>query len=84
MDQSVGYLREILAGHTENESMGKRIFDRISNRDYSSELEFVRDLSTGEAEYLDQILKEAIDYSKQEQDEERVRQLTEVYELLFV
>ena len=84
MEQSLGYLREILAAHTENDEIGKRIFNRISKHDYSSEEEFSRGLSQEESHYLNAILKEAIDYSRQEQDPERVRQLSEVYEQLFI
>jgi hypothetical protein len=84
MDQSLGYLREILSGHTDNDAIGKRIFDRISIQDYSTEGKFVDGLTQEENNYLNQILTEAIDYSNQEQDYERARQLNEVYELLFV
>jgi hypothetical protein len=84
MDQSLGYLREILSAHTENDGVGKRIFDRISTHDYPTEGEFVRDLTQEENNYLNRILVEAIEYSNQEQDYERARQLNEVYELLFI
>jgi Minor curli fiber component A len=84
MDQSLGYLREILSAHTENDSVGKRIFDRISTHNYPTEGKFVEELTQEENNYLNQILNEAIDYSNQEQDYERARQLNEVYELLFV
>lgn len=84
MDQSLGYLREILSAHTENDAVGKRIFDRISTQDYPTEAKFVDGLTQEESNYLNQILTEAIDYSNQEQDYERARQLNEIYELLFV
>lgn len=84
MDQSLGYLREILSGHTDNDAVGKRLFDRISTHDYPTEGKFVEGLTQEENNYLNQILTEAIDYSNQEQDYERSRQLNEVYELLFV
>ncbi len=84
MDQSLGYLREILAGYTEKDEIGKRIFDRISTHDYSTEGEFVRELTQKENQYLNRVLSEAIKYSNQEQDDERARQLNEVYELLFI
>jgi len=84
MDQSLGYLREILAGYTENDTMGKRIFDKISNRDYATEGRFVEDLTQAESNYLNHVLVDAIKYAKQEQDDERAHQLNEVYELLFI
>ncbi|AZV41938.1 sigma-G-dependent sporulation-specific acid-soluble spore protein CsgA [Peribacillus asahii] len=84
MDQSLGYLREILAGYTENDAMGKRIFDKISNRNYVTEGQFVEDLTQVENNYLNRVLVDAIKYANQEQDAERAHQLNEVYELLFI
>ncbi|MFJ8244279.1 sigma-G-dependent sporulation-specific acid-soluble spore protein CsgA [Peribacillus asahii] len=84
MDQSLGYLREILAGYTENDAMGKRIFDKISNHNYVTEGKFVEDLTQVESNYLNRVLVDAIKYANQEQDAERAHQLNEVYELLFI
>jgi|1186.fasta_scaffold723002_1 hypothetical protein len=84
MDQSLGYLREILSVHTENDAVGKRLFNRISTHDYPTEGKFVWDLTQEENNYLNRILVEAIDYSNQEQDYERAHQLNEVYELLLL
>ncbi|MFJ8266074.1 sigma-G-dependent sporulation-specific acid-soluble spore protein CsgA [Peribacillus asahii] len=84
MNQSLGYLREILAGYTENDAMGKRIFDKISNRNYVTEGQFVEDLTQVENNYLNRVLVDAIKYANQEQDAERAHQLNEVYELLFI
>ncbi|MFY4776614.1 sigma-G-dependent sporulation-specific acid-soluble spore protein CsgA [Metabacillus sp. RGM 3146] len=84
MDQSLGYLREILSAHTEFDEVGKRLFDRISTYDYSTEGEFARNLNQEESNYLNQVLAEAIRYSNQEQNYERACQLNEVYELLFI
>lgn len=83
MNQSLAYVQEILSGHTEDSEIGKTIFDRISDRNYSSGEQFVRDLSEDESNYLNRILKDAIDYSNQEQDEERSTHLNEIYELLY-
>ena len=41
MDQSLGYLREILSSYIENDVVGKKIYNRISNYDYPSEGQFV-------------------------------------------
>ena len=85
MDQSLGYLREILSAYMENDdAVGKKIYNRISTHDYQSEGQFVNQLSQVENHYLNRILIDAIKYSKQEQDFERARQLNEVYELLFI
>ncbi|MEH6948100.1 sigma-G-dependent sporulation-specific acid-soluble spore protein CsgA [Bacillus sp. JJ634] len=84
MDQSLGYLREILAGYTENDAMGKRLFDKVSNRNYVTEGQFVEDLTQVENNYLNRVLVDAIKYANQEQDTERAHQLNEVYELLFI
>lgn len=84
MDQSIGYLQEILSEYTEKDAVGKRIFDRISTHDYLTEEKFVRELTQKENQYLNRVLAKAIEYSNQEQDYERARQLNEVYELLFV
>lgn len=84
MDQSLRYLREILSAYSENDSVGKKLYNRISKYDYSSEEKFVEQLSQHESHYLNQMLRDAIQYSKQERDDERARQLNEVYELLFI
>lgn len=84
MDQSLGYLREILSAYSETDSVAGKLYNRISNHDYSSEGKFVDQLSQKESHYLNRMLKDAIQYSKQEQDFERARQLNEVYELLFI
>jgi hypothetical protein len=83
MDQTLGYLREILAGHTDV-MVGKEIYKLLSDKEYSTEAAFVRELTQEEAKYLNRILIEAIEYSNQEQDYERARQLNEVYEILTI
>ena len=84
MDQSLGYLREILATYTEKDVVGKRLYNKISTHDYPTESKFVEDLNQEENQYLNQVLIDAIEYSNQEQDYERAHQLNEVYELLFI
>jgi hypothetical protein len=86
MDQSLAYLREILSLHTENSDIGKELYDKLTNGNYTGEgqLQFVRELSEDEMSFLDHVLKEAIAYSKHAQDSERANHLNEVYELLFV
>jgi hypothetical protein len=86
MNQALGYVREILAGHTDNdnEKIGKKVYDKISNKHYATERMFVKNLTAEEMYFLNQVLVEAIDYSNQEQDYERAKQLNEVYELLTI
>lgn len=84
MEQSLNYVREILSSHTENDAVGRRLYKRLSDHDFKSEQGFAWNLTQEESNYLNQILEEAIEYSRQEQDEERARQLNEVYEQLFV
>ena len=84
MNQSLGYVQEILSAHTEDSKVGKHIYNMISDGNYDSGEQFVRDLSVGESHYLNRVLQDAIAYSNQEQDEERSKHLNEIYELLFV
>ncbi|SFB94380.1 sigma-G-dependent sporulation-specific acid-soluble spore protein CsgA [Peribacillus sp. B-H-3] len=84
MDQTLGYLREILSGHTDSDHAGKILYHKLVKNNYKDEEAFVRDLSSSEGDYLNKVLKEAIDYSEQEGDSERAGQLNEVYELLIL
>ena len=84
MEQSLGYLLEILSAHVDVDEMGNRIYSKIRNHDFSNEIQFARALTEEETNYLNQILEEAIEYAKQTQDFERVTQLHDVYETLFV
>lgn len=84
MEQSLKYLREILAAHVDRDVLGRSIYERLSTYEYETEEAFVEDLTTKESHYLNAILTEAIDYSNQEQDKERARQLSDIYEVLFI
>lgn len=84
INQPLGYLREILAGHTDNSTIGKEIYDKLTKSGHSTEEYFVRSLTGEEMYYLNSVLVEAIDYSNQEQDYERARQLNAVYEILTI
>lgn len=83
MDKTLGYLREILANYTEEHSKGRQLYRKLAEGTYSSEESFVRHLNSGEIEFLNKILPNEIHYAKEEQDEKRVKQLNEVYELLI-
>ena len=84
MNQSLAYLQEILSGHEEESKIGKSLYQRILKQNYTSEEQFARDLSVSETNYLNRILKDAIAYSNQEQDQERSRHLNEIYEMLYI
>lgn len=84
MEQSLAYVREIIAGHTETSEIGNNIYEKVTNGNYSNDVQFVRELSEDETSYLNRVLQDAIEYSKQSQDIERANQLSEVYGLLFV
>lgn len=83
MDQTLGYLREILSNYTEEHTLGRHIYRILSEGHFSSEESFVRHLSSSEIEFLNKILPKEINYAKNEQDHKRAQQLNEVYELLF-
>jgi tRNA A37 N6-isopentenylltransferase MiaA len=83
MDKTLSYLREIVSNYTEQSSLSKKIYEKIEKNLDSSEEDFVRMLSQKEINYLNEILPQEIRYATDEQDYERVRQLNEVYELLY-
>ncbi|KKK37811.1 sporulation protein [Mesobacillus campisalis] len=83
MEQTIAYLREILANYTEKDDVSVGIYRKIEKGSYASEGALVNDLTFEESEYLNKILPWEIQYAKNEQDEQRAYQLNEVYELLF-
>ncbi|MFD1849913.1 sporulation protein [Oceanobacillus bengalensis] len=82
MDNTLKYLRESLSNYSENE-LCRQILNKMESRQYSSEGKFVRDLDEEEMAYLDNVLDNELNYAKNVQNDVRVRELTEVYELLF-
>jgi hypothetical protein len=83
MEKTLAYLREIVSNYTVTYPLSKKIYQRIEQENYPSEGDFVKDLTAEEIEFLNKILPEAINYAKNELDEERARQLNEVFELLY-
>ncbi|KQL53889.1 sporulation protein [Heyndrickxia shackletonii] len=81
MDVTLGYLRETLSNHL-NRGVGQQIYKKLVNHQYKSEGDFVRDLNEGEIAFLNTILEKELRYAMEEQDEKRVKELNEVYELL--
>jgi predicted TPR repeat methyltransferase len=81
IDHTLGYLRETMSNYAEDE-LGRQIYRKLAHNHYENEEEFVRTLEDEEAEYLDSLLKEELEYARQAQDEKRLRKLNEVYEQL--
>nr|WP_163971199.1 sporulation protein [Oceanobacillus halotolerans] len=82
MDNTLNYLRESLSNYMEHD-LCQEIVEKIENHDYESEEEFVTALDDKEMEYLDSMLERELRYAKNVENDIRVKELTEVYELLF-
>lgn len=83
MDNTLGYLREIVSNYTDEHSAGEQVFQKLIKGTYTSEGSFVRDLNQKEIKFLNKILPIEINYAKEEQDEKRAFELNEVFELLL-
>ncbi|WNF38739.1 sporulation protein [Bacillaceae bacterium IKA-2] len=83
MDISLRYLRESLSNYTEKYQSCQAIYEKLKQNDYQNEFEFVNDLDEAEMAVVNIVLKNEINYAKKEQDEKRIHELSEVYELLF-
>ncbi|PAV29843.1 sporulation protein [Virgibacillus profundi] len=82
MDHTLDYLREPLSNYMENE-MCEQIVKKIEINSYTGEGEFVKDLDEEEMAYLNGVLEQELNYAKSVQHDNRVKELTEVYELLL-
>ncbi|MCY9012318.1 sigma-G-dependent sporulation-specific acid-soluble spore protein CsgA [Bacillus inaquosorum] len=82
MDVTLGYLRESLSNHLENE-VCQRICKKMLEKRYVNEEEFVKDLDDNEMSFLNHVLEKEIKYAQNEQDQKRAKELNEVYELLL-
>ncbi|WP_369797422.1 sporulation protein [Paucisalibacillus sp. EB02] len=82
IDHTLLYLRESLSNYEGNE-LSQSIHQKLQNKNYQSEKEFVEDLDDREMQYLDKILAREISYAENVQDDLRIQQLREVYEILF-
>ncbi len=83
MNQSLAYVREVLSLYTDRSDTGKNIYSKMMEGHFMSEEAFVRELSEGEINFLNQVLEEEIQHAKNEQDSKRAHHLNDVYELLF-
>lgn len=82
MDETLLYLRESLSNHMGND-MCKEIYNKLASGDYQGEGAFVHRLDSEEIAYLNDILRQEMNYAIHVQDDVRLRELNEVYELLF-
>ncbi|MCI4136624.1 sigma-G-dependent sporulation-specific acid-soluble spore protein CsgA [Bacillus vallismortis] len=82
MDVTLGYLRESLSNHLENE-VCQRICKKMLAKRYVNEEDFVKDLDDNEMSFLNHVLEKEIKYAQNEQDQKRAKELNEVYELLL-
>ncbi|MEK5523147.1 sporulation protein [Heyndrickxia sporothermodurans] len=82
MDTTLAYLRESLSNHL-NHSIWEEIYKKLQANTNQNEMEFVRTLSEEETAFLNSVLEKEIRYAQDEQDQIRVTQLNEVYELLI-
>ncbi|PLS02767.1 sigma-G-dependent sporulation-specific acid-soluble spore protein CsgA [Neobacillus cucumis] len=83
MDNTLGYLKEILSNYADDHSEGRFIYKKLIEDAYKSEESFVRNLTQKEMNFLNNILPKEINHAKEVQDEKRAYELNEVYELLF-
>lgn len=83
VDHSLMYLRESLSNYVEEDDLCQQIWSKLEDEDYEAESDFVEKLEEEEIVYLDTLLAKEINYAKNVQDEKRVKELNDVYELLF-
>ncbi|MGY0693780.1 sporulation protein [Virgibacillus sp. FSP13] len=83
MDHTLDYLRESLSNYMEND-LCQQIYEKMESGNYDGEEEFVRDLDDDEMSYLNAMLEREINYAKNVQNDSRVKELNEVYELLVL
>ena len=76
------YLRESLLNY-EEEMMPSQIMMKLNYDDYNNEIDFIEGLDEEEAEFLNELLRNEIDYAANAQDETRVKALADIYKLLF-
>ncbi|MBS4223312.1 sporulation protein [Lederbergia citrea] len=82
MDHTLSYFRESLSNY-EDDDLCKQIYKKLEAKDYGTEGKFVLDLDEEETAYLNDILDKELNYAKQVQNDIRVKELNELYELLL-
>lgn len=83
VEHSLMYLRESLSNYVEESALCQQIYTKLETNKYDNETEFVEELEEEEIVYLDHLLAKEINYAQSVQDDIRVRELNDIYELLF-
>lgn len=83
IEKSLKYLSESLSNYVEEDRMSQKINSKLEQQDYETESDFVEDLDDEEIEYLNTLLEREINYAQSVQDDVRVKELNDIYELLF-
>ncbi|MFC7392372.1 sporulation protein [Scopulibacillus cellulosilyticus] len=83
MDYTLDYLKESLSNWVDRDDRALNLFHKIENHQFPNEEAFVEVLSEEETEYLHDVLRKEMAYAKNEQDEVRYSQLSDVFEQLI-
>nr|WP_077330043.1 sporulation protein [Virgibacillus siamensis] len=81
MDTTLKYLRESLANYDGNK-LSQQISEKLGSNEFSGEGDFVKSLTDEEMAYLIDVLEQEISYARSVQNDQRVTELNEVFELL--
>lgn len=82
MNQSRGYLRELLSNYTDRSHECRELYHKITDDLSEGDNAFVSRLTEQEAAFLNSILPPEIQHAKEELDYKRANKLNEIYELL--
>jgi len=77
------YSYESISNYIEEEPLSEMIYQKIEQNKYVTEEEFIEDLQEEEIEHLDMLLEREISYAQMADDDVRVKELHDIYELLF-
>lgn len=83
VEHSLMYLRESLSNYVEENVLCQQIYTKLETKKYDNEADFVEELEEEEIVYLDDLLAKEINYAQSVQDDIRVKELNDIYELLF-
>jgi len=76
------YLKESIANYADENKLGQRIYNKLKEKAYHNEEEFLENLSEKEMDYLDDVLRMEMRYARSAQDSIREKQLNEIYQLI--
>lgn len=82
IDDTLKYLRESLANFSEHD-VCRRVNEKLETANYAIEGDFVKALDDEEMAYLNDLLEKEINYVRNVQNDIRVKEWSEVYELLI-